>query len=224
MALDTIAIKLPTFWTTSPRTWFAQAEAQFAIRNITSQETMYYHLVASLDTATANRALSILTSPPVVEQYNTLKTFLLSAFSLTDEERAMAILNMTNIGDKKPSELMDEMLALLGDHKPCFLFKHIFLSQLPDTVRIPLASSTTQDYRTLAQEADRLLIATTTNQTINAASSQQVRNNWSDQRKNRDQNKRFCSYHARFGRFARKCAQPCEYSTQKSGNGPMGQQ
>ena len=42
------------------------------------------------------------------------------------------------------------------------------MEQLPDHVRIPLASSTTSDYRELAQEADRLCIAG--NLSLNTAS------------------------------------------------------
>ena len=33
------------------------------------------------------------------------------------------------------------MLTLLGDHKPCFIFKQIFLRQLPEKLRVPLANS-----------------------------------------------------------------------------------
>ncbi|GFR69714.1 retrovirus-related Pol polyprotein [Elysia marginata] len=43
MAVESVAIKLPTFWVTSPLVWFAQAEAQFALRNITQDETKYFH-------------------------------------------------------------------------------------------------------------------------------------------------------------------------------------
>ena len=50
---------------------------------------------------------------------------------------------------------MDAVLALMGTHKPCFIFKHLFLQQLPNYVRTPLATSTT-DYRALAQEPDQI--------------------------------------------------------------------
>ena len=215
MSVDSITIKLPTFWTSSPQAWFAQAEAQFAVRNITSQDTKYYYVVASLDTATANRCLPIISSPPQDDKYNSIKNFLMSAFCKTEEERAMTLLNMTNIGDKKPSELMDEMLSLLGDHKPCFLFKQIFLSQLPDVVRIPLSASETQDYRILAQEADRLLIATASCQTVNVTTS----HNQHRQGNRQKQNNTLCFFHQKFGKAARKCVSPCKFSTQYKNQG-----
>ena len=49
MSVDSVAVKLPTFWAAQPKVWFAQAEAQFKLRKITSDETMYFHVVAALD-------------------------------------------------------------------------------------------------------------------------------------------------------------------------------
>ena len=53
MEVSQVAIKLPTFWTESPLAWFAQAEAQFAIRGIVNDDTKYYHVVSALDNSTA---------------------------------------------------------------------------------------------------------------------------------------------------------------------------
>ena len=42
------------------------------------------------------------------------------------------------------------MLSLLGYHTQCFLFKRLFLQQLPDFVRGSLANSVVNDYRSFA--------------------------------------------------------------------------
>ena len=123
MAVESVALKLPTFWVSSPSAWFAQAEDQFALKSISQDETKYYHVVASLDTTTATRALSIITNPPTTNKYPVIKSFLTSAFGLSEEERGSALLGLRGLGDSKPSELMDKMLSLLGEHKPCFLFR-----------------------------------------------------------------------------------------------------
>ena len=49
MSLEAVTLKLPTFWTTCPLAWFAQTEAQFSLRNISSDDTKYYYVVAALD-------------------------------------------------------------------------------------------------------------------------------------------------------------------------------
>ncbi|GFS07269.1 retrovirus-related Pol polyprotein [Elysia marginata] len=82
-----------------------------------------------------------------------------SVYGLTDGERATALLNMRGLGDSKPSELMDNMLSLLGQHQPCFIFRQIFLQQLPERVRTPLFVLNVSDYRALAREADKLFLA-----------------------------------------------------------------
>ena len=84
--------------------------------------------------------------------------FLTSAFELSECERATALFNLPGLGDSKPSELMYAMLALLRTHKPCFLFKHLFLQQLPEYVRDPFATAALNDYRALAQEADQIYL------------------------------------------------------------------
>ena len=70
---NAVAIKLPTFWTSQPRVWFAQAEAQFVIRKITADDTKYYHVLSALDQDTATRLLDLISSPPSENKYQTLE-------------------------------------------------------------------------------------------------------------------------------------------------------
>ena len=137
MSIETVALKLPTFWTTCPLVWLAQTEAQFALRNLSSDDTRYFHVVAAPDSQTATRALSVIASPPLTNKYEALKSFLCSAFRLSETERANTLLDLRGLGDRKHSELMDSMFAFLGDHKACFIFKQIFFRQLPEKVPCP---------------------------------------------------------------------------------------
>ncbi|GFO38417.1 Pol polyprotein [Plakobranchus ocellatus] len=47
---------------------------------------------------------------------------------------------------------MDKMLALLGDYRPCFFFRHIFLRLLPEAIPDPLANSSNSDNRAMANK------------------------------------------------------------------------
>ena len=120
-------------------------------------DTRYFHVVAALDSQTATRALSVKAYPLLTKKYETLKSFLCSAFGLSETVRANTLLDLSWLGDRKPSELTDSMLALVGDHKPCFILKQIFLRQLPEKVRVPLANSPITELRMLSLEADRIL-------------------------------------------------------------------
>lgn len=115
-----VSLKLPTFWTSQPQVWFAQAEAQFNLRNITVDETKYYYVLSALDQATAARLLDLINQPPDRNKYDALKKRLVDTFGLDKRERASRLLHVRPLGDSKPSTLMDEMLALLGDHPPLF--------------------------------------------------------------------------------------------------------
>ena len=205
MSLEAVTLKLPTFWTTCPLAWFAQTEAQFSLRNISSDDTKYYYVVAALDANTTTRALSIISSPPAEQKYELLKSFLTSAFGLSEPQRANALLDLNGLGDRKPSELMDSMLTLLGDHKPCFIFKQIFLRQLPEKLRVPLANSPHKtDLRMLALEADNLLTSLGSSPEFQCSQIQSA---------NTDaiETNSICWYHRRFGTNAQRCDRSCKH-------------
>lgn len=230
MSVDAVALKLPTFWNTCPAAWFAQTEAQFALRDITSDDTKYYYVVSALDANTATRALSIISSPPAQNKYEKLKSFLTSAYGLSETERATTLLDLHGLGDRKPSELMDCMLALLGNHKPCFLFKHLFLRQLPENICTALANSAVEDYRALAQEADNLYNAMKMRTGLLGATSENLDNpSRTDIDLVASNADSVCWFHRRFGSNARRCAQPCKHygnfkNKKNQGNARAGQQ
>ena len=61
---NAVSLKLPAFWTSQPKVWFQQSEAQFALRNITADDTKYYYVVAALDQDSAQRVIDFLENPP----------------------------------------------------------------------------------------------------------------------------------------------------------------
>ena len=42
--VSAVSVKLPTFWPDKTKLWFAQAEAQFTIRGIKSEQTKFAHV------------------------------------------------------------------------------------------------------------------------------------------------------------------------------------
>ena len=175
----TVSVKLPPFWPDKTELWFAQAEAQFDIKGITVEKTKYSYVVSMLDTKTCEQAMDIIRRLPD-NPHTSLKNRLKKAYELTNDERADRIIDMGGLGDRTPSQCLNNMLLLVPEAEaqdPGFLFRRIFLRQLPMDVRTQLAQTTktgttTTVLRELATEADKYFASTGSRVTsITAASA-----------------------------------------------------
>ena len=212
--VSAVSVKLPPFWPDKAVLWFAQAEAQFLLRNITADKTKFAHVMTMLDSKTAEFAMDIIQAPPEDDAYGALKTRLTGAYAISDDEKAERLLDMNGIGDKTPSQCLSGMLMLVPDgQEPGFLFRKIFLRQLPVEIQTHLAQTTktgtkAADLRELALEADKYFASTGSR--ISSVSDMSVAE---DPNVNAVSNRRFCFYHAKFGEKATKCRQPCDFKT-----------
>ena len=152
-----VALKLPVFWPEAAEVWFAQADAQFAIKSITVSKTKFYHAVASLPQDVAVQILDLIRAPPAGDLYEVLKKCLTTLYSLNDYQRYEALDHLPLTGDQKPSHLMNRILALLpDDYKPDFILRGLFLRHLPIEVRSHLLQEKILDLRALALKAEKL--------------------------------------------------------------------
>ena len=73
-----VSMKLPVFWPDAAEVWFAQADAQCAIRNVTVSKTKFYHVVAVLPQEVTLQILDLIRAPPAGDPYGVLcKHFIL---------------------------------------------------------------------------------------------------------------------------------------------------
>ncbi|XP_061568530.1 LOW QUALITY PROTEIN: uncharacterized protein K02A2.6-like [Cololabis saira] len=215
------ALRLPEFWQEDPGSWFEHIEAFFRLRGITEDDSRYHLVVVALGQQSTRRALQLLRASPRRDKYAALKQLLLRRFSLSASERADRLLSLPGLGDGSAVELMDQMFLLLGQDDGRFLFPHLFLRQLPPPVRAALANSSclvTADYRGLAEEADRVLIATRSLAVHHVAPTAQ-RSTSGDAdpavvaavKTQRRRGTDLCFFHQRFGAKARRCVPPCQF-------------
>ena len=155
--VSSVAVKLPLFFCDAPCFWFRQAEAQFQLKAIRLDSTKLQYLIASLDQTIAKMVMPALNSSSTT--YDSLKDELLRVYDLTPSQRADHLLNLSGLGDRKPSALANEILSLVPDgEQPGYLEHQIFVWQLPASVRtLMVAHEAETDLRTLGEYADHYL-------------------------------------------------------------------
>jgi hypothetical protein len=142
--------------------WFQQAEAQFRVKSITRSTTKFDHVLARLPsdaTVSIGDVIDKATTAvnPSETPYEDLKARLLKAYMPGPYKMLDSLLDHPALGDRTPSKMMDEMLALLPTgEKPSMLFNALFLRRLPATLRQVLATQKYEDPHTLAEAADHL--------------------------------------------------------------------
>jgi len=195
---------LPVFWEHQAAAWFLQAEAQFRLKRIESDEDRYLFVVAALPSHVAADIVDLLRDPPQTNRYDAVKGRLLQAHDLPEDLRARQLLELSDLGDSMPTRLMNRMLALLGDHKNCPLFRALFLSLLPQPVQLALANFKGGSYADLATAADRVCLCAPIKCTSTRFATP-------TQRARPLPHSGLCYYHARFGPKAQRCRPPCSF-------------
>ena len=157
-----VAVKLPDFWVKDPKMWFAQAEAQFRRARVTAETTMYDYILMKLpqDVVMSVRSLvSAIEADPVKQEtsYTLMKEALLGSYGMTKWQMAYALLDHPDLGDRRPSAMMAEMLALRYETTaPDSLFLALFLRRLPPFIRDHLSAANHTTATEMATHADIL--------------------------------------------------------------------
>lgn len=160
-----VAAKIPDFWPEDTQVWFQQVEAQFRLSNITTEQTKFDHVIMKLDRDTVRRVRDLISSTPSATPYTQLKNRLLGCYTRSTYEELLDFQNVGKLGDRRPSELMDELLSAIPSVPPTTEGSAVwiafgFLNRLPDHLRsLVTALNLKPDMRELAEQADRLWMA-----------------------------------------------------------------
>ena len=86
----------------------------FMLRGITSQMTKFHHVLANLSQKIATKVRDLLMNLPVENPYDVLKT-LVKRTTLSEQRRLQQLLSIEDLGDQKPTQLLQKMQQLLDD-------------------------------------------------------------------------------------------------------------
>jgi hypothetical protein len=236
-----VAVKLPPFWVENAEVWFLQAEAQFAIAGITSEKTAFYHVLTALPQHVIVSVLDVVRSAATAASpFSDLKARLLGGYTQTKWARMFQLIHHPGLGDQRPSQLMDKMLALLSDGtKPDEVFMALFMDRLPVEMRAQLCLQNYESPRHLAAAADLIwdargpvsavppAVNAVGRESRNRSRSPSARGGGKQRRRGATPgpgstsggDKSLCFYHRRFADKAHRCEPPCTWA----GNGATGQ-
>jgi hypothetical protein len=167
-AADAAAVKvtLPTFWTSDPELWFYQANLVFDQCRITRSATKYGHACANIPVevlSSIKKTISSLTAA-TPDPYEQLWDALTKSHWMSRWHCGFAIMRHPKLGDRRPSRLMSDMLALLpADTEPELLFFCHFLNCLPASIRYHVAAGNDKTAEDMADAADLLWDACSSN-------------------------------------------------------------
>ncbi|XP_058802317.1 uncharacterized protein LOC131670610 [Phymastichus coffea] len=155
-AVHRVAVKLPPFWSDRPIMWFAQADSQFIISNITNEVTKFHYVVSQLDTRIAVEVEDVIVNPPADNPYTFLRTKLIERLSASEEQRVRRLISEEELGDRKPSQFLRHLRTLIGTTViPDNLLRQFWLQRLPSHVQaIITAQMTAQPTLTLDNQSE----------------------------------------------------------------------
>ncbi|XP_037929368.1 uncharacterized protein LOC119663839 [Teleopsis dalmanni] len=251
--LNRVSVKVPPFWHERPEIWFAQIEAQFAVADITNDATKFNTVVAAIESSVVADVADAVLHPPATGKYSNFKNQILERFGESEQRKIQRLLSEVELGDRRPSQLLNELTALAKDKVSSEFLKSLWLQRLPPQVRAILQTSNV-DLVELAKLADRICeagdyhqlaavssrVSNDSNETarlcqrldqieqrlsrLDFVGRQPSRMRQSSRRKSRtlsqsSNHSGWCWFHSRFGEQARRCRQPCTFtSNSKSKN------
>ncbi|UYV70018.1 hypothetical protein LAZ67_7001483, partial [Cordylochernes scorpioides] len=172
--INKVSIKIPLFWTDKPEIWFYQVEAQFNINAITSEETKFNYLIAQLEPKYIENVWDIITLDSKFK-YTESKTRLLNIFKDSESVRIKKLISGIELGNMKPSQLLQKLRSLATSDISSNLIKTLWLEKLPDSMRNILLVSD-KDVTKLASMADKIMDMTFYPYVCGASSSQTSHN------------------------------------------------
>ena len=129
-------MKLLSFWTKDTCSWFTLAESTFNRSGIADPQLHFDLVLPALPEEVIQQLRGIVHAVnDITDPYRALKIRLLDLFTPKPLDQCQKIINGGDLGDMRPSQLMEDMLALLPPGEPeGMLFKTHFINRLLVTI------------------------------------------------------------------------------------------
>ena len=137
-------------------------------------------MLGALDYRVIRKVQHIIRNPGN-QPYQTLKQALIKLYKISDDNLLDRLLHQTDLGDRKPTELLSELRTFLGESCNVGtdldkLLRKLFLDRLPPQVRLILAGSPQPTLDLMAQRADDIMATIATTPSLNSNPTQLLQN------------------------------------------------
>lgn len=129
-------------------------EAQFALSNIVADSTKYNYVVSAVDTEILTQVADFVSNPPAANKFEGIRSSLIDIYSESSEKKLRKLLSEVSLGDRKPSQLLNEM-SRLGGSAVSEVVRTLWMQLLPATVQSVLTTSS-DSLENLAKMADKI--------------------------------------------------------------------
>lgn len=126
------------------------------MNRITSDNTRFSTVVAALDGNLLQQIYETVRNPPATGKYQAVKSAVIRNFTESEQRRAQQFVSGLQLGDKKPSHLLNDLRRIGGENQDENFLKVLWLNRLPIQVQTCLAASTSP-LNDLAQLADSVM-------------------------------------------------------------------
>lgn len=166
----TVAVRLPfpRMVESNIEMWFFQVDNWFVTNRITSDATRFSTIVAALDANLLQQIYNVVRNPPAppASKYDAVKNALIRNFTESEQRRAQQFVSGLQLGDRKPSHLLNDLRRVGGDNQDEKLLKVLWLNRLPIQVQTCLAT-VTSPLNALAELADSVMETFRVNESFN---------------------------------------------------------
>ena len=152
-------VDLPAFWEADPVLWFRQCRSAFRRAGTVSSGVKFDHVVGKLPNAVSISCRSLLLSINFEDKdaYERLKDHLCRNYSKSKWQQGYSLLDHPGLGDRRPSQLLQDMRALLPEKEAeGVIFQCLFLKRLPTTMSDAVMAAGLENIEDMAAMADRL--------------------------------------------------------------------
>lgn len=156
ITINRVAVKVPPFWPDHAEIWLAQVEAQFAVSGITSDASKFSTVVAAIESNVLVQISDAVLNPPERGKYENLCKCIKERYCESEQKKTQKLLSEIDLGDKRPTQLLNELSALAKEKVTTEFLKTLWLQRLPAQVRAILQASDAT-LNELAKLADKIM-------------------------------------------------------------------